>query len=225
VPRLEVLVGDLDRSPRESAWIELSIGVAGERGSNIFAVHVGTPEAVLEYQQLVSKRATEALVLVREWSWPEVERTLRDMVARCDAGVWSMSVDLLERRFHHEFRDYDEIPDRLPIVPMIKARRANVHLQTWEPLDDAHVYLEIELTIGIRKHRDDLECLVTVATPAGLRANRSGFVLADEAVLLVSEYHWDTIEAELEAIVAGCRGTDWAHCRRKLERHFATLRP
>jgi hypothetical protein len=229
VPRLDIkggiVIGDLDRSlPRsaQSTWLELNIGVTGQPGANIFAVHVGTPEAVLEYARRNDKPAIGPALLVREWSGPDIERTLRDIVARCDTGEWRMSVEQLERHFHHEFQDYDEVPSKLPVVPMIKAcHAAAVHLQTWEPLADEPVCVEIRLTVGVRKQPDDREYVVTLATPAGLRANRSGLVLADHAVLLISEYHWDAIAAELGEIVARCRGTDWAHCRRKLERYFA----
>jgi hypothetical protein len=223
VPRLDlrnIFAGDLDRSPRDSAWIELSIGVTGERGANIFAVQVGTPEAVLEMREQANRSAIGELVLVREWSWPDIERALRELVARCDTGEWRMSVELLEQHFHHEYQDYDEVPERLPAVPMIKACRADVHLQSWEPLAGEPVCLDVRLTVGLRKQPDDLECVVTIATPAGLRATRSTFVLADHAVLLVAEYRWDTIEAQLSEVVAQCRGFDWAHCRRKLERYF-----
>lgn len=220
MPRLDIKTDfDIDH-PGGSAWIELNIGVAGQPGSNIFAIQVGTPEAVLESRRAAESSAIGSMVLVREWSWPEIERAVRDIVARCDTGEWRMSVDELERHFHHEYQDYDEVPQRLPVVPMIKAWRAGVHLQTWEPLDGEPVYLEIELTVGVRKQPDDREYVVTVATPEGLRANRSSFLLADHAVLLISEYRWDAIEEELEAIVSRCRGNDWAHCRRKLDRFF-----
>jgi hypothetical protein len=224
MPRLDlrdVFVGDSDRSLHSSAWIELSIGVTGQRGANIFRVHVGTPEAVLESRQYAESIAAGAFVLVREWSSPEIERALREIVSRCDTGEWRMSVVELERHFHHEFQDYDEVPERLPVIPMIKAWRAGgVHLQTWEPLDGEPVCLEIGLTVGVRKQPDDRQMVVTVATPAGLRASRSTFVLADRAVLLVAEYRWEEIAAQLTEIVERCRGTDWAHCCGKLERYF-----
>jgi hypothetical protein len=224
VPRLDLrsFIGndDLDRSLQGSAWIELSIGETGRAGADIFTVHVGTPEAVLEYHRHTDSAATRA-VLVREWSWPDIERALRDIVARCDTGEWRLSVAELERHFHYEFQDYNEIPERLPVVPMIKAWRSpGVHLQTWEPLEHEPVCLELDLIVGVRKQGDDRPCRITVATPAGLRSSRSTFVLAERAVLLVAEYRWDTIAAQLRDIVAGCRGADWAHSRTKLERYF-----
>jgi hypothetical protein len=223
VPRLELrdLVGIGDQSPQGSAWIELSIGETGRPGADIFAVLVGTPEAVLAVRREVDSVPVGAMLLVREWSEAEIERGLRDIVARCDTGEWRLSVAELERHFHYEFQDYNEVPERLPVVPMIKAwRSAGVHLQTWEPLEGEPVCLELGLTVGVRKQPDDRACMVTVATPAGLRANRSAFVLADRAVLLVEDYRWDAIAAQLREIVSRCRGTDWAHCRRKLERYF-----
>jgi hypothetical protein len=230
VPRLDIrgniFSGDPYRSlpcSAHSEWITLNIGETGQRGANLFAVHVGTPEAVLESRQRSDSHTIGRTLLVREWSETDVERAVRDMVARCDTGEWELSVDELERHFHHEFQDYNEIPDKLPVVPMIKScRAAGLHLPTWEPLADEPLYLEVRLTVGIRKQPDDREYLVTIASPAGLRANRSTYVLADRAVLLIFEYRWDAIVAELGEIVAGCRGTDWAHCRRKLQRYFDT---
>jgi hypothetical protein len=225
VPRLHLsdFVGTVDigdQSLQGSAWIELNIGETGRPGADIFTVHVGTPEAVLEYHRHTDSVAARAL-LVREWSWPEIERALRDIVTRCDTGEWRLSVVELERYFRYEFQDYNEIPERLPVIPMIKAwHSAGVHLQTWEPLEDEPVCVQVCSTVGIRKQPDDRSCLITVATPAGLRASRSTFVLADRAVLLVEEYRWDTIVAQLGEIVSGCRGTDWAHCRTKLDRYF-----
>jgi hypothetical protein len=231
MPRLDIKgtifddrVGDRGRSllgSADSEWIELNIGVTGQLGANIFAVHVGTPESVLEYRRDTDGRAIGPAVLVREWSETDIERALRDIVARCDTGEWRLSVAELERHFHHEFQDYDEISDKLPVVPMIKScRAAGLHLPTWEPLADEPVCVEVRLSVGIRKQPDDREYVVTIATPAGLRANRSTYVLAERAVMLISEYRWDAIAAELREIVAGCRGTDWAHCRHKLERYF-----
>jgi hypothetical protein len=227
VPRLDIRGGILDdpyRSPSQStmaAWIELSIGVTGQPGANLFAVHVGTPEAVLESRLQSGGRMIDATLLVREWSETDIERAVRGIVARCDTGEWRLSVAELERHFRHEFQDYDEVPDKLPVIPMIKScRAADLHLPTWEPLADEPVCLEVRLTVGIRKQPDDREYVVTIATPAGLRANRSAFVLADRGVLLISDYRWDTIAAQLAEIVASCRGTDWAHCQRKLERYF-----
>lgn len=208
-------------------WIELNIGVTGQPGSNIFTVHVGTPEAVLEYRQRNDSRAIGPALLVREWSQPDIERALRDIVARCDTGEWRLSVGQLERYFRHEFQDYDEVPGKLPVAPMLKACKARgVHLPTWEPLIDEPVCLEVRLTVGVRKQPNDHEYVVTLATPAGLRARRSKFVLADRAVLLIPvitpsiEYRWDSIAEQLGDIVSTCRGTDWAHCRSKLDRYF-----
>ena len=217
MPRLDLRgIPDLDLSLRGSAWVELSIGVTGQPGANNFAVYVGTPEAVLEFG-----REFEPVILVREWSTPDIEHALRKLVARCDTGEWRMSVEQLERHFHHEYRDYDEVPAKLPVVPMLKSiDSASVHPPSWEPLDGEPVYLELELTIGVRKQPDDHEYVVTIATPAGLRAKRSSFVLADRAVLLISAYRWDEIAERLTGIVERCRGNDWAHCRRKLDRHF-----
>lgn len=203
MPRLDIRgnlsLGDLDRSLPGSArseWIELDIGVTGQPGADIFTVHVGTPEAVLDYRRHTDGRAIGPALLVREWSGTDIEHALRDIVARCDIGEWRLSVAELERHFHHEFQDYDEVPSKLPVVPMIKAcHAAGLHLPTWEPLADEPVCREVRLTVGIRKQPDDREYVVTVATPAGLRANRSAYVLADRAVLLISEYRWDTIVA------------------------------
>jgi hypothetical protein len=232
VPRLEIrgdiFNGDpenrsLPCSARSSccAWLELYIGVTGQPGANIFAAHVGTPEAVLEYRRRSDSRAIGPTLLVREWSEPDIERALRGIVARCDTGEWRLSVAQLERHFHHEFQDYDEVPSKLPVVPMLKAcNAAGVHLPTWEPLADEPVCLEVRLTVGVRKQPNDHEYVVTVATPAGLRASRSEFVLANRGVLLISDYRWDAIAAQLSEIVTGCRGIDWAHCRSKLDRHF-----
>jgi Immunity protein 8 len=237
VPRLEIrgdiFIGSGDPEDRSlpcsthssyAEWIELNIGVTGQPGSNIFTVHAGTPEAVLDYRQRNDSRAIGPTLLVREWSEPDIERALRDIVARCDTGDWRLSVGQLERYLHHEFQDYDEVPSKLPVVPMLKACKARgVHLSTWEPLADEPVCLEVRLTVGVRKQPNDHEYVVTIATPAGLRAHRSKFVLADRAVLLVhpsTEYRWDSIADQLNDIVSACRGTDWAHCQSKLDRYF-----
>ena len=93
---------------------------------------------------------------------------------------------------------------------------------SWEPAGEADVCFFLELEIGERAdERADL-FYIQVATPEGLRAalKPSGTVLADRAVLIISEYSWRGVQLAVEGIVPSCAADTWTECVLHLQRHF-----
>lgn len=94
---------------REAAHflVELGIGEAGVEGTDVFYVVVTTPEALrtkaTEGENVLRDRAT---LVVSDFDWPRIRRTLETIVESCAAKDWRESVLRLQRYFKWEYEDY-----------------------------------------------------------------------------------------------------------------------
>ena len=86
--------------------LELEIGEKGNEGRDIFQVLVATPEGLRQHarEAVISRRAT---LVLAEYSWPLLDRTVREILSVCSAETWNESVLRLQRYFSWEYEDYE----------------------------------------------------------------------------------------------------------------------
>jgi hypothetical protein len=79
--------------------LELSIGLAGREGADLFQLVITTPRAI----QGRPERKRCKLLVVEQYSWPEVKATLEQWGRECDRPTWEEIVDCLRHRFDWEY--------------------------------------------------------------------------------------------------------------------------
>ncbi|MBV9123127.1 MAG: hypothetical protein JO112_07210 [Planctomycetes bacterium] len=94
-----------DRSEDVYLGLELSVGLAGGEGADLFQLVVATPQAI----QGRPERRRCKLLVIEAYSWQKVETTLRQWVGECERATWMEIVDCLQHRFDWE---YEGMPGR-----------------------------------------------------------------------------------------------------------------
>lgn len=92
----------------------------------------------------------------------------------------------------------------------------------WEPEGDSDVCFLLEIEIGeTDDERADL-FTIQIATPEGLRTklSPSGGVLADRAMLVLSEYSWHGVQRTIQQLVQACAAPTWNESVLRLQRYF-----
>ncbi len=99
---------------REDAFVlvELELSCTGGQGAaDLFQIVVATPEGLRKHQETHADALGEvlserAMLVVSDYSWPRVRRTLKDIVKRCEGADWTESVARLQRYFEWEYENY-----------------------------------------------------------------------------------------------------------------------
>ena len=97
---------------------------------------------------------------------------------------------------------------------------SEVELFSWEPATPVDVYFLLELEIGDPGTDGKDLFYVTVATPEGLRAHAKGPMIAERAVLVVSEFSLSALREHVATILQRCEAPTWPECSTKLQRYF-----
>jgi hypothetical protein len=110
-PDVEVDIWEPESRDDVYVLLEVEIGVAGEDGADIFQLMIATPEGLRRHAggEVIAERA---LVVVSDFSWAQVRKTLGAIVDRCAANDWSESVLRLQRYFSWEYEDYVQAKER-----------------------------------------------------------------------------------------------------------------
>jgi hypothetical protein len=87
--------------------VEMEIGETGVEGADLFGVMVATPEGLRRYAKndVISERG---LLVLSEFSWEIVRKSLDRILEECADESWNESVLRLQRYFHWEYEDYVE---------------------------------------------------------------------------------------------------------------------
>ena len=87
--------------------LEMEVGEVGKEGKDLFQVLIATPEGLRSaaVDPVIAERAT---ILVSEYSWVQVRRTIEQILKRCEGPTWVESVLRLQRYFRWEYEDYVE---------------------------------------------------------------------------------------------------------------------
>jgi hypothetical protein len=214
-----------DDPSRALAWLTIAVGERGRDGANELTLCVGTPEAIVAAHDGLDRVTTQGCMVVSTWSWPDIERAVVGSISRCDLGDWRLSIAELQKYCHYEYQDYDERTALAKVIPVVHGFGSpDVHLPSWDPVDPGEACVRVDLRIGAPRQPHAEQFSLTVATPAGLRAARSTFVLSERATLLLPMFSWVAARLHIEEIVARCRGVDWDECRNKLMRSFVSER-
>lgn len=95
-----------DRRSDVYVHVELEIGNRGREGADLFQVVVATPEGLRAraagQEGVIEDRA---IIVVSDFSWPDLERRLTQIVASCNGFSWSDAVQKLQRYFRWEYED------------------------------------------------------------------------------------------------------------------------
>ncbi len=87
--------------------LELEIGVRGDERRDIFQVYIATPAGLLRTppvdQKVIRNRAT---IVLSEFSWPLLRRTLEKILNDCRDETWDRSLLKLQRYFEWEYEDF-----------------------------------------------------------------------------------------------------------------------
>ena len=104
-PDVDVYSWEPDSVEQVFFLVELEIGEAGDKRSDLFQVIVATPEGLraAARELVVADRAT---IVVSEYSWAQVRRIIERIVERCQAPTWEESVLRLQRYFMWEYEDH-----------------------------------------------------------------------------------------------------------------------
>ena len=84
--------------------VEVEIGPAGEDGAEIFQFDVATPSGLVGIDQ----RWGRGLLIVDEFSWGKIDRTLERLLMHCVKGTWHEIASELNKELHWEFENYQE---------------------------------------------------------------------------------------------------------------------
>lgn len=95
-------------------------------------------------------------------------------------------------------------------------------LPRWVPASPADVHFTLDMEIGQRDEEGVNLFYVTIATPAALahKAGDGEIVLADRALMVISEFQWDALLAHINATITDCDGPSWERSVEKLVRYF-----
>lgn len=87
--------------------IEAAIGLAGDDRADRFFFTVMTPKSLARQQQAIWGRG---LLLLKRFSWPDVERALLSLLQNCRASSWEVLAVLLNREliWEHDLGGDDE---------------------------------------------------------------------------------------------------------------------
>lgn len=87
--------------------VEMEIGEAGVEGADLFQVIVATPEALRAKSKVgaivIRERST---LVVSNYAWREINKSLEDIVRKCESETWAISTSNLQRYFSWEYEDY-----------------------------------------------------------------------------------------------------------------------
>jgi hypothetical protein len=96
--------GDLPRDPDDcSVLIEAEIGPAGLPGADVFSFQAVTPK-YLTREAL--PRWGRGLLIVKHFSWREVEASLQKLLMHAARSDWSSVAAELAKELHWEFEGY-----------------------------------------------------------------------------------------------------------------------
>jgi hypothetical protein len=94
----------------QSVWflLQLQIGTRGDVATDTFDVMIATPSGLLERASVdeycaVARRGT---IVFREFTWPNLHKTIQKVLRECEAENWAQSVLRLQRFFFWEYEDY-----------------------------------------------------------------------------------------------------------------------
>lgn len=102
-------------------------------------------------------------------------------------------------------------------------------LRTWKPKKLEEVFICLEMEIGEAGTQGADVFQIVLTTPEALRANQDvlpkmrrgrNTVFPGRDFLIVMEYNWAAIEAELTAMVKECESDTWEQAVEKLTRVF-----
>lgn len=104
-PDIEIHSWEPDSAEQVRFLLELEVGEAGDDRKDLFQVVVATPEGLRASATgpIIADRAT---IVVSEYSWGQVRRTVEQIVERCQAPTWEESVLKLQRYFRWEYEEY-----------------------------------------------------------------------------------------------------------------------
>ena len=87
--------------------VEIAIGEAGVKGSDVFQIVVATPEGLRARSRVgeftIRERCT---LIVSNYNWAEIKKSLETIVRKCEGENWSTSTLNLQRFFNWEYEDY-----------------------------------------------------------------------------------------------------------------------
>lgn len=104
-PDIEIYSWEAASAEQVRFLLELEIGEAGGESKDLFQVVVATPEGMRAgaTKPVIADRAT---IIVSEYEWAQIQRTVEQIVKRCQAPTWEESVLRLQRYFKWEYEDY-----------------------------------------------------------------------------------------------------------------------
>ncbi|MDE1182570.1 Imm8 family immunity protein [Paraburkholderia sp.] len=92
-------------------WVEMTIGVAGGQGGDLFQMKICTPEWIRkEYGTLTGVFPSDMLI-VFEYDWKKIEHFLRERIGRLSGESWSDLVEQIRRFASWEFDRYPQPKD------------------------------------------------------------------------------------------------------------------
>ena len=90
-------------------WLSMSmeIGEKGDNASNIFLFTLATPEGIRRNLEESGRnhKFGRFYLIVKEYNWKTIEKTIQEKVKRCQSDSWEESVRLLSRDFKWEYED------------------------------------------------------------------------------------------------------------------------
>lgn len=95
-----------ERHPNEEVFylLALSIGMAHEKGADLFYVTIATPEGLKALAPPTpTVMSTRAMIVVSEFDWRTIEDCIKDILKKCTAPTWSEAAEHLQRYFAWEF--------------------------------------------------------------------------------------------------------------------------
>ena len=79
--------------------LTLSIGPVDQEAADLFQIVIASPQAIAGRPD----RRRAKLLVVQEYDWPAIRRTLEAWVAECNADSLGRVIDRLRQKFHWEY--------------------------------------------------------------------------------------------------------------------------
>ncbi|TMO79290.1 hypothetical protein CWC16_13610 [Pseudoalteromonas sp. S3776] len=101
---MELEYGKLPLEPECCAiLIELSIGIKGQEGGDIFSFTAITPEFLIKKPEL---RWGRGYLLLEYFSWQQVEKMAHNLLRHVVADSWEEATQSLTKELHWEYENY-----------------------------------------------------------------------------------------------------------------------
>jgi len=211
--------------------LTLAISMAGQGGADLFYTRISTPAALAartpEAPTVMSSRAA---MIVSAFHWPTVEQHLEKLMKSCAAPTWAESVERLLRYFsweyedsHHPSRDHVVVPSKKLKIRSTELAGELGPISPREQRPNEEIYDLLTLAIGMAGEEPTERFCTRIATPEALaaRAPRTPTMMFSRGIVVVSAFHWRTIDERLREIVKGCEAPTWSDARSRLRRTFS----